>query len=107
MMKWTEQDVVRLFWSQFLGTKIRPDGQVPGFRRWWDGATDFARIQAFNHSFACWRKISRDRRNPEECVTASVAAFKASLAAYLPPIQQRPSFESVQRLIHTILRGIG
>ena len=72
-------DVVRKFWAGFLGSKVAKDGQVSGFSQWWEQAQPWQRSQAQRYAEACWTKIDQDRREPDECIAAGIAAFKYRL----------------------------
>jgi len=45
----SRDDLVRLFWSKFLRESTKNDGQITGWRFWWDRATDDARRIAVYH----------------------------------------------------------
>src|SRR3990172_4719766 len=100
----SKADLQRLWWARFLDSRVEKDGQVKGFRAAWDAMTPQARHTC--DRFEAWTliKISRDHRDPNECVAASVKACRSELQLAIPSTTSRPDPAQVQRLVQTIIR---
>lgn len=70
-----------MFWAAFLDSRVKADGQVPGFSNWVSTHSRQAVDTAERYADACVTKITRDRREPDECIAAGVRALRSKLAA--------------------------
>jgi hypothetical protein len=99
-------ELIRRFWAVYIGSKVERDGQVPGFRAFWDRMTPHAQKEADRYCHWAWRKILRDGRDDDECIASGVRALREALRLYrAQPEPPPPSVESVRALVRTILSG--
>jgi len=98
-------EIRRRFWATFLGSKVQSDGQVPGLRRWHDGATRFAQDLASLYANSCALKVERDGRDPDECIQAGVTALRAELRRYVPP-EENERIDDVEQLAATVANDL-
>lgn len=94
-------DLVRRFWATFLGSTVDANGDVPGFQAWQQQHDSWERDEADRYCHWAWRKIDRDRRDPDECIASGVRALKEQLSLYRPA-QERPSVQEVAQIIKVI-----
>lgn len=65
-------DVRREFWALFLDASVRKDGQVPGWRAWWESAWPRHRSIAEQYEMHAAAEVARGRDREAvlvECVT--------------------------------------
>lgn len=86
---------------------VAKDGQVKGFRQAWDKMTPEARALCDRYERAAVTKIDRDGRDPDECIASSVKACRRELSLMVPATPIYPQVEAVNKLVSTILRGMG
>lgn len=104
-MQATLDDVQRRFFASLLGGELRKDGSLPGFaealRKWSEHKVALAQ----HYAWAAWRKITRDGREPDECIAAAVVAFEQRIALEdQPTTQSRPEYAAFRMaLIQRIL----
>lgn len=83
------EDVRRRFVAVFLGGDVKSDGRVPGFGRWYDKATPYAREQLERYSYLCGLRHERgDPRSVDDLVAAGVMALREQLR--YAPTETRP-----------------
>jgi hypothetical protein len=96
-------ELTRRFWALYIGSKVEKDGQVLGFRAFWDRMTDHAHQEADRYCHWPWRKIQRDGRDPDECIAAGVRTLREALRLYQArPEPPPPTREEVARLVKTL-----
>lgn len=101
----TKEDVIRNFWAVFLNEKI-VDDEVPGFRQTWDKFNDWARRECDHYCASAWNKIQRDHREPNECISASVAALRVRLREEPPEPTKLPTKESIDGFLATLISAL-
>lgn len=72
-------DVIRQFWALFLESELAKDGQVPGWRSWWESNQQHHQLAADAESSAV-NHVCRNGRDLNEAIAESVLDFKRSLA---------------------------
>jgi len=88
----TRAEITRAFWAQFLDAKIEKDGQIKGWRRWWDAQDDNTRAFA--------DRVERDLRfdivrgmNQDDAITDAVVKLQDFVRDYRPPENERSRVE--------------
>ena len=111
-------DTVRLFYAQYLEVKIKRDGQVPGWREWYDKLPPVHQRLADAYAYGCWVKIKCDERPLADTVAAGVAKFREAIkssesnpdlsAAEVirrigeTPVRMRHEYEAAQVFFHGV-----
>jgi len=105
-------EIVRKFWTVFLGVQPDKSGNVPGFRQAWNAMSEWAQRRADNYCYWTTVKIGRDGRAEDECISAGVAALRAELK-WEPPAQKRSHpeyakfrFEIINRILTEHLKPV-
>lgn len=93
----SEPDLRRAMWARFLDSAVQPDGQVPGFGKWWGEADTHQRAAASAHGA---------RVRSEADIEPEAAALKAWMRSYIPPKVVYAPSEQVARLIETTISGL-
>lgn len=73
-------DVQRAFWSLVLGVEVKPDGQIPGWRRYWDDLSFRERNMAEKWEQHAVVEILRSKRDSAAVLHECSDGFRAELA---------------------------
>lgn len=72
-------DVMRSFWALFLGSEVAKDGQVKGWRAWWEANPQHRDLAAAFEADSV-RQVCQHGRSLAESLPEVVTDFKRSLA---------------------------
>lgn len=84
-------EVVREFWAAFLDSEVEKDGQVKGYRAWWDRADDDLRAALIAAERDCWRRF-RGGVALDDAVADTVSEVRSYLRHRKPPRPVRPEY---------------
>lgn len=100
-------DITRSFWALLMGGKISADGQIPGFRKFWNKLTPWAQRECDRYAHWTWRKIERDGRDVDECIAEGVHALRIQLADEPPEVvYPPPSSADVDAIVKAIVAHV-